>query len=108
MIWPDGNDASVEIRKKGGFPPPLGKVSPKSGSTFPHFHRPYGSLFFEKQENRNGHTEGKAAPEKNDVAHPAPNPVLECFAKSFPCGKEAQDAIEDYSESGPKVQVLCV
>jgi hypothetical protein len=31
------NAASVEIRKKRGFPPPLGKVSPKSGETFPHF-----------------------------------------------------------------------
>jgi hypothetical protein len=31
------NAASVEIRKKRGFPPPLGKVSPKSGKTFPHF-----------------------------------------------------------------------
>jgi hypothetical protein len=31
------NAASVEIREKRGFPPPLGKVSPKSGETFPHF-----------------------------------------------------------------------
>jgi hypothetical protein len=31
------NAASVEIRKKSEFPPPLGKVPPKSGETFPHF-----------------------------------------------------------------------
>jgi hypothetical protein len=31
------NAASVEIRKKRGFPPPLAKVSPKSGETFAHF-----------------------------------------------------------------------
>jgi hypothetical protein len=52
--------------------------------------------------------EGIIAPEKNHVAHPASNPVLDFFAKSYPCGKEGQDAIEDYSESGAKVQVLCV
>jgi hypothetical protein len=39
--WPDGNAASVEIRTQRGFPQLLGKVSPKSGETFPHFHRPY-------------------------------------------------------------------
>jgi hypothetical protein len=27
----------VEIREKRGFPPPLGKVSPKSGLDFPTF-----------------------------------------------------------------------
>jgi hypothetical protein len=31
------NDAPVEIRKKRGFPPPLGKLTPRSGVTFPHF-----------------------------------------------------------------------
>jgi hypothetical protein len=40
------NAASVEIRKKSGFPPPLGKVEPKHGATFPHFHRPYCDLSF--------------------------------------------------------------
>ena len=58
--------------------------------------------------NRNASMEGIIAPEKNHVAHPASNPVLDFFAKSYPCGKEGQDAIEDYSESGAKVQVLCV
>ena len=43
--WPDGNAASVEIRKQRGFPQLLGKVSPKSGETFPHSHRPYWELF---------------------------------------------------------------
>jgi hypothetical protein len=38
--WPDGNAASVEIHKKRGFPQLLG-VSPRSGETFPHSHRPY-------------------------------------------------------------------
>ena len=38
---PAGNAASVEIRKQRGFPQLLGKVSPKSSETFPHFHRPY-------------------------------------------------------------------
>jgi len=31
------NAASVEIRKQRGLPPPLGKLAPKSGATFPHF-----------------------------------------------------------------------
>ena len=31
------NAASVEIRKKRGFPPPLGKVALNYGATFPHF-----------------------------------------------------------------------
>jgi len=31
------NAASVEIRKKRGFPPPLAKVPPKNGGTFAHF-----------------------------------------------------------------------
>jgi hypothetical protein len=31
------NAASVEIRKERGFPPPLGKVPPKSSVTLPHF-----------------------------------------------------------------------
>jgi hypothetical protein len=38
------NAATVGIRKQRGFPSPLGKISPKGGSTFPHFHRPYWDL----------------------------------------------------------------
>jgi hypothetical protein len=53
------NAASVEIRKKRGFPPPLAKVPPKSGWTFAHFPQALlGSLTvrrFEKQsKNRDG------------------------------------------------------
>jgi len=51
------NAASVEIRKKRGFPPPLGKVSPKNGETFPHFPQALpGSLSFRSFEKT-----GKAA-----------------------------------------------
>ena len=47
--------------------------------------------------------------EKIQVAHPASNPVLDSFAKqNSKHGRESQDAIEDYSESGAKVQVLCL
>jgi hypothetical protein len=50
--WPDGNAASVEIRTQHGFPQLLGKVSPKSGWTFPYFHRPYWDLLlFETGKN---------------------------------------------------------
>jgi len=42
---PDGNAASMEIRKEHGFPPPLGKAAPASGATFPHFHRLYEDLY---------------------------------------------------------------
>jgi hypothetical protein len=45
--------------------------------------------------------------EKIQVAHPASNPVLDSFAKQHSNrGRDDQDAIEDYSESGAKVQVL--
>ncbi len=50
--WPDGNAASVEIRKKRGFPQLLGKVSPKSSETFPHSHRPYWSFLFQNKKER--------------------------------------------------------
>jgi hypothetical protein len=44
--------------------------------------------------------------EKIQVAHPA-NTVLDSFCKqNSKHGSEGQDAIEDYSESGAKVQVL--
>jgi hypothetical protein len=47
--------------------------------------------------------------EKIQVAHPASNPVLDSFGKQNSIhGSEGQDAIEDYSESGAKVQVLCL
>lgn len=45
--------------------------------------------------------------EKIQVAHPASNPVLDsCDKQLSNRGREGQDAIEDYSESGAKVQVL--
>jgi hypothetical protein len=47
--------------------------------------------------------------EEIDIAHPASNPVLDSFAKQkSKCGKEGQDAVEDYSESGAEVQVFCL
>ena len=49
------------------------------------------------------------AVEEIGVAHPASHPVLDSCAKQHSkCGREGQDAIEDYSESGAKVQVLCL
>jgi hypothetical protein len=42
----------VEIRKKRGLPPPLGKASPEGGATFPHSHRPYYPSLFEKALKR--------------------------------------------------------
>jgi hypothetical protein len=47
--------------------------------------------------------------EEIEVAHPASNPVLDSFGKQHSNGgREDQDAIEDYSESGAKGQVLCL
>ena len=47
--------------------------------------------------------------EKIQVAHPASNPVLDCCDKqNSKRRREDQDAIEDYSESGAEVQVLCL
>jgi len=44
-----------------------------------------------------------------DIAHPASDPVLDSFGKQHSnYGREGQDAVEDYSESGAKVQVLCL
>ena len=50
----------------------------------------------------------KAKIEKIQVAHPASNPVLGFLSKNNQCGRKGQDAIEDYSESGAEVQVLCL
>jgi hypothetical protein len=54
------NAASVGIRKKRGFPPPLAKVPLKSGGTFAHFPQAllgYLTVWcFEKQSN---HRDGK-------------------------------------------------
>jgi hypothetical protein len=90
----------VEIRTKRGFPHLLGKLPPKSGVTFPHSHRRYwlSSL----------NTKISMAIEKIQVAHPGPNPVIGIATKQFQFGRGSQDAIEDYSESGTEVQVLCL
>jgi hypothetical protein len=40
------------------------------------------------------------------VVHPASNPVLDSFGKHKSSRSEGQDATQDYSESGPKVQVF--
>src|SRR5436190_15850839 len=39
--------------------------------------------------------------------HPAPNPVFRYLRKAE-AGGGKQDAIEDYSEPGPKVQIFCI
>lgn len=46
--------------------------------------------------------------EKNEIAHPVPNPVLGIATKQSRNRRKGQDAIEDYSESCPEVQVLCL
>jgi hypothetical protein len=47
------NDAPVEIRKKRGFPPPLGKVPLKSIGTFPHFPQARPVFIFLKISEKN-------------------------------------------------------
>jgi hypothetical protein len=54
------NAASVEIRTKRGFPPPLAKVPPKSGGTFAHFPQAllgYVTVWCFEQQSK--HREGK-------------------------------------------------
>jgi len=46
--------------------------------------------------------------EKIQVAHPGSNPVFGIATKQSQIGRRSQDAIEDYSESGAEVQVLCL
>jgi hypothetical protein len=115
MVWPDGNAASVEIRKKRGFPRAAWKSLAKRRRDFPTFPQALLDFFlFQNLKTKNvdnvtfyeKHSKGV---EEIDVAHPASNPVLDSFGKQHSnYGREGQDAVEDYSESGAKVQVLCL
>jgi len=109
---PDGNAAFVEIRSKHGLPQLLGKVPPKSGVTFPHSHRLYWFFFYylnpKSPEIVTIYRKYTKTIEKIQVAHPGSNPVIGIATKQGQFGRRSQDAIEDYSESGAEVQVLCL
>ena len=71
------------------------------------------SFFLDFETKNQSHTAtyelGHYGVEKIQVAHPASHPVLDsCDKQHSNHRSEGQDAIEDYSESGAKVQVLCL
>ena len=74
------------------------KSPAKSCVTLPHSHRHYWSIIKLKIIKN----------EKIQVAHPGLNPVFGIATKQKPNRRRNQDAIEDYSESGAEVQVLCL
>jgi hypothetical protein len=105
----------VEIRKKRGFPQAAWESLAKKRRDFPTFPQALlGFYFCLNLETKDAdivticqqHPKGV---EEIDMAHPASHPVLDSFGKQKSnCRREGQDAVEDYSESGAEVQVLCL